>query len=389
MRSTIETLLPEVVALRHELHKHPEIRFQERWTSDRIARFLGDAGISFTRGHAKGTGIVAVIANGDGPTVALRADMDALEIHEQSGLPYASEVPQRMHACGHDGHMAILCGAAKLLQRQASTIRGAVKLIFQPAEEQAAGGRHIVEEGVLDDVDAAFALHTWPALALGQVGIRPGPAMASADVFEIVVRGAGCHAADPAAGIDPVVAAAHIVVALQSVVSREINPWDPAVVTVAQIEGGHASNVIPDSARMVGTFRAFSTAVRDALRDAIERVATQTAAAHRATVEVRLADDHYPPLVNDPAMAAFARDIAMRAFGESNVVDIEHPTMAAEDFAFYLQRVPGAFVFLGNHQSGTAPQRLHSPTFSFNDDALPTGIELMATLATRFLEQHR
>ena len=387
MRSTIETILPEIVALRHELHRHPEIRFEERWTSDRIARFLTEAGVSFTRGHAKGTGIVAQIAHGHGPTVAFRSDMDALEIHEQTGLPYASETSQRMHACGHDGHTAILCGTAKLLQGQASQIRGTIKLIFQPAEEQAAGGRFIVEEGILDNVDAVFALHTWPGLPLGHIGVRPGPAMASADIFDIVVHGVGCHAADPAAGIDPVMVAAHIVVALQSVVSREINPWDSAAITVAQIAAGHASNVIPETARMTGTFRAFTPAVRNALRDAIARVATQTAAAHRATVDVEFADEYYPPLINDPAMAQFAHDTAAHAFGENRVIEPEHPTMAAEDFAFYLERVPGAFLFLGNHEG--APQHLHSPTFNFNDNALPTGIELMATLATRFLQDHR
>lgn len=387
MRSTIETILPEVVALRHELHKHPEIRFEERWTSDRIARFLTEAGVSFSRGHAKGTGIVAEIGGIGGPTVALRADMDALEIDERTGLPYASTIPQRMHACGHDGHMSILCGAAKLLQSNVSALRGRVKLIFQPAEEQAAGGRYIVDEGVLDDVDAAFALHTWPTLPLGQAGIRPGPAMASADVFEIEVRGRGCHAADPGAGIDPVMVAAQIVVALQSIVSREIDPWNAAVITVTKIEGGHASNVIPDVARLTGTFRALTPEIRDALIGAITRVATQTAAAHRATAEVAIADDYYPPLVNDPVMAAFAREVATRVLGDGHVVEPQHPTMAAEDFAFYLQKVPGAFVFLGNHGDGARQEHLHSPTFNFNDEALPIGIELMTRLAVEFLER--
>ncbi len=387
MRSTIETILPEIVALRHELHRHPEIRFEEHWTSDRVARFLTEAGISFTRGHAKGTGIVATIGHGDGPVIALRSDMDALEIHELTNLPYASDIPQRMHACGHDGHMSILCGTAKTLHALQDQIRGTVKLIFQPAEEQAAGGRYIIEEGILDGVSAVFALHTWPSLPLGQIGIRPGPAMASADVFEITVRGSGCHAADPGAGIDPVMVAAHIVVALQSIVSREIDPWESAVVTVAQIQAGHASNVIPDTAKMIGTFRAFTPAVRERLEHAITRVATQTAAAHRATVDVAYAEDRYPPLVNDPVMAGFARATAEEAFGSDSVMEPAHPTMAAEDFAFYLQRVPGAFLFLGNHQDGSPQQRLHSPTFNFNDNALPIGIELMANLALRFLKK--
>jgi hippurate hydrolase len=385
MRELIHQMVPELVALRHELHQHPEIRFEESWTSDRIARFLTDAAIPFTRGHAKGTGIVAEVGTGDGPVVALRADMDALEIQEATGLPYASRLPERMHACGHDGHMAILCGAAKVLAQRAP--RGRVKLIFQPAEEQAAGGRHMVEEGVLDDVQAVFALHTWPDLPLGHVAVGPGPMMASADVFEITVTGAGCHAADPGAGIDPVVVAAHVVVALQSIVSREIHPWEPAVVTVAGIKGGQASNVVPDSAHLLGTFRALDASVRAHLRSAIARIATHTAAAHRARAEVAFAHDWYPPVINDPAMAEFARATAQDVLGADSVIVPAPPTMAAEDFAFYLERVPGAFLFLGNHD-GARQLRLHSPAFNFNDRALPVGVELMAALALRFIEQH-
>lgn len=388
MKDTIASVLPEIIALRHELHQHPEIRFEEKWTSARIARFLDEAGIPYTQGHAKGTGIVAQIEGHGDKTVALRADMDALEIQEDTGLPYASQIPERMHACGHDGHMACLCGTAKVLNAQRESLGGKVKLIFQPAEEQAAGGRFIVEEGLLDDVQAVFALHGWPSLPVGAVGIKSGPAMASADFFRIDIAGKGCHGGDPAAGIDPVVVASHITTGLQNIASREINPWDPVVVTVARIQAGTTSNVIPENAFIEGTFRALDEKVRHKIFDALERIAENTARAHRATAEVSFLGHPYPPLHNDEAMSLFARDTIVDAFGKDNLAEPEHPAMGAEDFAFYLQKTPGAFLFLGvNPRDDEAHPPLHSPHFNFNDDALATGIELMSRLALGFLKR--
>jgi amidohydrolase len=389
IHQTIDALVPELVTLRHELHRHPEIRFEERWTSERIARYLGEAGIPHTRGHAGGTGIVATIAGGrPGGAVALRADMDALEIEEQTGLPYASEIPERMHACGHDGHTAMLCGAARALWTHRDTLPGTVKLIFQPAEEQAAGGRYIVNEGLLDDVQAAFALHCWPDLSVGTAACGDGRVMASADYFCVDVRGRGGHGADPSAAIDPVLVAAHIITALQSIVSREVHPWDTAVVNVACMEAGHASNVIPEWASIEGTYRALSADVRERVRRAIERIAMNTAAAFGATATVDLGEDGYPVLENDPKMAALARAALGDALGAAQVPPVTHPYMTAEDFAYYLQRVPGAFIFLGNRPAdvpaGQAPT-LHSPHFNFNDDALPHGVRALCAVATRFL----
>jgi hippurate hydrolase len=388
LRSSIQQLLPEITALRHELHQHPEIRFEERWTSDRIAQYLAEAGIPFTRGHAKGTGIVATIEGQGDRTVALRADMDALEIQEDTGLPYASRIPNRMHACGHDGHSAMLCGAARVLWQHRDSIAGKVKCIFQPAEEIAAGGRFIVEEGLLEGVGAAFALHCWPGLPCGQVAIGTGPVMASADFFRVVVKGRGGHGANPGATIDPIVVSAHIITALQSIVSRETDPWNAVVVSVARVDAGFASNIIPETAIMEGTFRALSPESRAHTREAIERIATNIARAFRAEATLESDGVGYPVLINDETMGHFAQDTARIHLSENNVAPVTHPYMTAEDFAYYLQAVPGAFIFLGNDAPGTdSPPSLHSPRFIFNDRALETGMETLAAIAVRFLNE--
>jgi hippurate hydrolase len=385
----LEAILPEVIALRHDLHRHPEIRWEETWTSDSVAQFLAEADVPHTRGHARGTGIVATITGTQpGKTVALRSDMDALEIEEATGLPYASEIPERMHACGHDGHMANLCGTARLLHAHRGEFAGTVRCIFQPAEEQAAGGRLIVEEGLLDGVDAVFGLHCWPGLSVGRIGVKHGEAMASADFFRIEVIGKGCHGADPGAGVDPIVTASHIAIALQTVVSREINPWDAAVVTVAKIQAGHASNVIPESAVLEGTFRALSQSVRDHIFEAIPRIASGVAQANRAEARVSFDGEPYPFLFNNPETSTFADGIVHETFGDGALHKPRHPSMAAEDFAFYLEKVPGTFLFLGNDpEPGMKTPTLHSPRFNFNDDALPVGMKLFYSLATRFLER--
>ena len=388
IRQAIQEILPEVVALRHELHQHPEIRFEEHWTSARIARFLDENGIGYTTGHAKGTGIVAEVAGEGRGCVVLRADMDALEIEEGTGLPYASTIPGRMHACGHDGHSANLCGVAKLLQARRDELRGTVRLIFQPAEEQAAGGRFIVEEGLLDGAGAAFALHGWPGSPCGQVGIGDGRIMASADFFHITIHGRGGHGADPAHTVDPIVVAAQIVTALQSVVSREIDPWESGVISVGHICAGEASNIIPETAVMEGTFRALVPEVRAHLREAIEGIAGHMARAFRAEATVEFGENPYPPVNNDPAMAAFARESLTAALGEAALYPLTHPFMTAEDFAFYLDTLPGAFIFLGTDRPGEDdPASLHSPHFDFNDAALPVGMELMTQLALDYLQR--
>lgn len=388
LRATIAKLLDEIVSLRHELHRRPEIRFEERWTSDRIARFLDEAGVAYRRGWAGGTGIVAEIGDAAQGVVALRADIDALEIDEQTGLPYASELPNRMHACGHDGHTAILCGAAKTIAAHKHELRGAVRFIFQPAEEIAGGGKLMVSEGALDGARAAFALHAWPGIPEGTVGIKSGCAMASADFLRIEVRGKGGHGADPGACIDPVLVAAHIVTALQGIVSRENNPWEPGVVTIGRIEAGSASNIIPDAALMEGTLRALTPRQRQHMIDGLERIAKNVALAFRAEASVFVSETGYPALFNDVESSAFALETLRGALGASRAIEEAHPFMTAEDFAFYLERVRGVFLFLGNDRPEAVSPPLHSPRFNFNDNALATGIETMATLALRHLESH-
>lgn len=384
---TTEPLIAEVTSLRHELHQHPEIRFEEKWTSDRIAHFLEEAGIPFERGYAGGTGIVATLKGGPGPTVALRADMDALEITEETGLPYASKLPNRMHACGHDGHTAVLCGTAKALAQHLQELPGSVKFIFQPGEEIAGGGKYMVEEGAVNDADAVFGLHGWPDLAVGQVGSRPGWLMAGARDFFIRVRGAGCHGAAPSQGIDPVHVAAHIITALQSIVSRETDPCEAAVVTVAILRAGEATNVIPDSAQLAGTMRAISQARMDQIRESVSRIAINMAAAFRAEADVTFGEVEYPPLYNDPEMTAFADKVVRETLGPEQYVELEHPNMAAEDFAFYLSKKPGAFLYLGVNPDPSKPYpHLHSPRYNFSDEAVPVGMTLLSSLAVRFLE---
>lgn len=387
LAEAVRTVYPETVELRHELHAHPEIRFEEVWTSGRIVQFLESHGIPCTTGHAKGTGVVAEI-KGKGPhTVALRADMDALEVQEETGLPYASTIPNRMHACGHDGHSAALCGVGRLLKQLQGELPGTVRLIFQPAEEIAAGGRYIVEEGLLDGCDAAFGLHGWPALEVGHVASRPGYMMAGAQDFRIEVTGRGCHGADPASGVDPVVVAAHITTALQAAVSRETNPWDARVVTVTQIHAGHNTNVIPDTAVLEGTLRSVEAEGLRTLNESVARIAQGVAQAYRAEAAAAFGANPYPPLCNDPAIVAFAADTVRGVLGPDRWIELPTPYMVAEDFAFYLQRVPGAFLYVGvNPDPSTPYPQLHNCRYNFTDEALEPAMRILAELAWRFLE---
>lgn len=388
VRATIHEILPRLMALRHDLHAHPELRFEETWTADRLVHCLTEMGVHHRRGYAGGTGIVAELGPSGGKTVLLRADLDALEIAEATGLPYASRVKNRMHACGHDGHTTCLMGAVRTLLTHQDKLRGRVRFVFQPGEEVVAGGRRMVQEGVLDGVDAAFALHAWPSLPVGSVGLKSGPVMAAADAFRITVEGIGGHAAEPASGVDPVLISAQITCALHSIVSRQVAACDPAVVTVTRIHAGDGTNVIPDTAVIEGTYRALSDEVHRHLSGAITRIATRTAEAYGGRATVETIGGHYAALHNDPEMTAFAARVARELFGDQ-VVEVQTPTMTAEDFSYYLQKVPGTFIFLGNGdpQDMESSPRLHSPRFDFNDKAIPVGVELLATLALRFLDE--
>ena len=378
---------PRIVNTRRTIHSHPEMGYQEEQTSTLVQARLRELGIPFRSGLAK-TGVVAQIKGelGDGPCVLLRADMDALPIEEQSGVSFSSEVPGVMHACGHDAHTAMLLGAAELILDRKSTFAGTVKLMFQPAEEGGGGAARMIDDGVLAEpkVDAAFMLHVWPELEMGQVSCGPGPQLAGANAFTITVKGRGGHGARPHDTIDPVVVGAQIVMAMQTLVSREVDPTVPAVVTLAAFNSGNVSNVIPDQAVIKGTIRAFDDALFKHLEQRVREVATGVGAALRATVEVEYAMS-YPPSVCDAAMAAHLADSTRSLLGPEKVIPSK-PEMGAEDFAFVLQKVPGAMLWLGvKNPDWPAPKPVHTATFDIDEGALPIGSSAMAGVALDYL----
>lgn len=383
IRALVEASVEWATALRHEFHQHPELGYEEKWTSGRIQQVLTDLGVTHRGGWAGGTGVVARIPATLGlptRTVALRSDIDALPIEEETGKPYASLTPGRMHACGHDGHITMLLMAARVLSQIEKRDRDVV-LLFQPAEEGGAGAKRLVEEGALEGVDVVYGLHGWPTVPLGQVSTRVGPMMASATQFEIVVRGAGGHAAYPNLGIDPIVVAAQLILALQTLTSRVVDPFEPVVVTVGEVRAGHAHNVIPDEATLHGTMRTLSDVVQADLMKRIDQMAQHVCAAHGASVRVRWATDPYPVTWNHPEAVETLRRVATQCIGDAQVIEETYPSMAGEDFSFYGKQVPACFFFLGLNPDpqGSYP-KLHTPCFDFNDNALPIGAQIMAGL---------
>ena len=372
----------EMAAWRHDLHAHPETAFREHRTSERAAGILAGLGMEVHRGLA-GTGVVATLRRGGGGrSIALRADMDGLPVQEASELPYRSQIPNAMHACGHDGHMAMLLGAARELAER-GRFDGTVHFIFQPAEENEGGGRVMVEEGLFDrfPADAVFGLHNWPGADAGHIAVRPGPVMAAFDVFEVRVRGRGAHGATPHLAIDPVVAAAEMIGAFQTIVSRNVSPVEAAVVSVAQVQAGDTWNVIPEEARLRGSARYFRPDVGRALEEGIRRIAAGIASAFGATSIVDY-QHRYPATVNEPAAAAMATRVAEEVVGAEQMVADAPPSMASEDFAFMLQARPGCYVWLG---SGDGVRALHSPGYDFNDAVLPVGAAYWVRLAETIL----
>jgi amidohydrolase len=382
----------ELQAIRRDLHAHPELRFQEQRTADLVARKLGEWGIEVHRGLG-GTGVVGLIRSGKpGRSIGLRADMDALPIQETNSFTHRSQFDGRMHACGHDGHMAMLLAAARHLAASRS-FAGTVILIFQPAEEGGAGADRMIREGLFDrfPCDAVFALHNWPGLAVGQFAVAPGPMMASTNEFDIRVTGRGGHAAMPHLTVDPVLIAVQIVQALQGIVTRTRNPNDLAVLSVTMIHAGDATNVIPDLAKIGGTVRTFDDSVTDLFERRIRQIADLTAQAHGATAAVQF-QRTYPPTVNHPAQAEFAARVADTIVGASNVVRNVDPSMGAEDFSFMLKARPGAYLFIGNgdgaHRDaghGAGPCTLHNASYDFNDELIPVGGTFWVRLAEQFL----
>ena len=374
---------PEMTTWRRSLHAHPETAFEEVRTAAFVAAKLRAFGFTVTEGLAR-TGVVGSLSNGDGPAIGLRADMDALPIAEAGQIAHRSTVAGKMHACGHDGHTAMLLGAAQYLAASRQ-FRGTVHLIFQPAEENEGGGRVMVEEGLFDrfPVAAIYGLHNWPNMPAGSMALRAGPLMAACDAFEIIVEGKGCHGAMPHLGTDAIVAAAAIVGALQTVVSRSINPYDAAVVSVTQFTAGDTWNVIPEQAVLRGTTRSFRPDVQSIVAATLARVVGDTAAAHGCVARLDYRRQ-YPATVNEPAATEIAARAAMAVVGEERVELAPTPSMGAEDFAYMLQRCAGCYVWLGSGRSA-GDAGLHNAHYDFNDAVLPIGASYWATLVEQSL----
>jgi hippurate hydrolase len=374
----------DMTAWRRQLHAHPETAFEEHETASFVAARLAELGLPTDRGLAK-TGVVATIAgNRPGPAIALRADMDALHIHERNGFAHASTEPGKMHACGHDGHTAMLLGAARYLA-ETRNFAGTVHVVFQPAEENEGGGRAMVEEGLFRrfPVDAVYGMHNWPGLPVGEFAVRPGAMLAACDLFEIVVEGTGAHAALPHLGIDPIICAAQIATALQTVTSRNTHPLESAVLSITQFHGGDTWNVIPDRVVLRGTARSFKPELSGRIEAALRRIATGTAAAMGARVEITY-DRRYPATVNSAAETEVAIAAASAVVGPSHVDRNVQPTMGSEDFAFMLNEKPGCYIFIGNGV-GERSAGLHNPHYDFNDEILPIGASYWARLVEQVL----
>ena len=382
----------EFTAWRHELHAHPQTAFEETYASDFVAQKLTEFGLEVHRGMAK-TGVVGTLigrqpASGDVRAIGLRADIDALDITEQNDVPYKSVFPGKMHACGHDGHTTMLLAAAQHLAKTRD-FAGTVRFIFQPAEENEGGGRVMVEEGLFErfGCDAVFGMHNWPGLPVGEFAICTGPAMAAFDVFEIRVQGKGCHAAMPQMGVDPIVIAAQLVTALQTIASRQVNPMDQIVVSITQIHAGDTWNVIPQEAVLRGTVRTFHPVVQDLAESSLKLIAANVTAAFGATAVVDY-QRRYPATVNSVRESQWAAHAAQDIVGEGNVDCAPTPCMGSEDFAFMLQQRPGCYVWLGQgpNQNGRV---LHSSRYDFNDDVIPIGASYWVRLVEQLLPMGR
>lgn len=379
LKNRFADLHAEITAWRRDFHAHPELRFEEHRTAARVAELLRDFGCDEVVEGVGQTGVVGVIRGreaGSGRVVGFRADMDALPLTERTGLAHASTVPGKMHACGHDGHTAILLGAAKYLA-ETRNFDGTLVLAFQPAEEGGGGARAMIADGLMDrwGIQEVYGLHNWPGVEVGSLSMRAGPILAAADRFEIVVRGRGGHGAMPHLSIDPTLAAAHVVVALQSIVARTIDPLEPAVVSVCGLRSETDTyNVIADSVTLKGTFRSFNSGVRETLIARIKEITRSTARAHGTEAEVTF-HPGVGPTVNAVEPARHAAEAARTVAG--TVIDTYPPVMGGEDFSDMLAQRPGAYLFLGN--GGSAG--LHHPEYEFNDEAIPAGCSWFATLA--------
>jgi amidohydrolase len=379
-------LQPAIARIRRDLHAHPELAFSEQRTSGIVADYLDTLDLEVFRGIAK-TGVVARlrVGNGDG-AIGLRADMDALPLDEMNSFAHRSVNKTRMHACGHDGHTAMLLGAAAALSRTRN-FNGTVYFIFQPAEEHHGGGRVMVEEEGLFErfpMQMVFGLHNWPGMAAGHFGVMEGPVMAATDRFEITIAGRGGHAAMPHQAIDTVLAGSALVQALQSLVSRNTDPLDSTVVSVTRFNAGHADNILPEKAVLGGTVRSLTPALRESLQAGVRRVCGGIEATYGVKIDIRY-ENGYPPTINSPAPTAICREAARAVVGDSAVLTDLRPSMGAEDFAYMSRAIPGCYVWLGNGP-GAGGCMLHSPHYDFNDDVIATGIRYWVQLTESVLK---
>jgi hippurate hydrolase len=394
----IESILADaaaIAAVRRDIHAHPELCFQEERTADLIARQLTEWGIPIHRGLGK-TGVVGIVKNGTSSrAVGLRADIDALPMTEHNTFAHASRHPGKMHACGHDGHTAMLLAAAKHLAKNRQ-FDGTVYLVFQPAEEGGGGAREMIRDGLFDrfPMEAMFGAHNWPGMQVGQFAIKSGPCFASSNEFKVTIRGKGAHAAMPHNGIDPVPVACQMVQAFQTIITRNKRPIDAGVISVTMIHTGEATNVVPDTCVMEGTVRTFTLPVLDLIEQRMKEVAHHTATAFGATCEFEFVRN-YPPTINHPAETEFARRVMADVGGPDNVLEFE-PTMGAEDFSYFLLEKPGAYFLIGNGDGshrigghGMGPCMLHNPSYDFNDDLIPLGATLWVRMAEQWLARAR
>jgi amidohydrolase len=388
---SIVTQAASIVAVRRDIHANPELCFEETRTADVIAAKLTEWGIPIHRGLGK-TGVVGIVKNGTSDrAVGLRADMDALPMQEFNTFKHASKNAGKMHACGHDGHVAMLLAAAQHLAKNRH-FDGTVYLIFQPAEEGGGGAREMIDDGLFEQfpMQAVFGMHNWPGGSVGKFAVSPGPVMASSNEFKITIRGKGSHAALPHNGIDPVPIACQMVQAFQTIISRNKKPIDAGVISVTMIHAGEATNVVPDSCELQGTVRTFTLDVLDLIEERMKKVADHVCAAHDASCEFEFVRN-YPPTINSAAEAEFARGVMASIVGETNV-EVQEPTMGAEDFAYMLQAKPGAYCFIangdGSHREmghGGGPCMLHNPSYDFNDELIPLGATYWVRLAEAWL----
>ena len=393
---SIVTQAASIAAVRRDIHAHPELCFEEVRTADVVAQKLTEWGIPIHRGLGK-TGVVGIVKGRDGGAsgraIGLRADMDALPMQEFNTFAHASKHQGKMHACGHDGHVAMLLAAAQHFAKHRN-FDGTVYLIFQPAEEGGGGARVMIEDGLFErfPMEAVYGMHNWPGMPVGTFAVSPGPVMASTSEFKITLRGKGGHAALPHTGIDPVPIACGMVQTFQTIISRNKKPVDAGVISVTMIHAGEATNVVPDSVELQGTVRTFTVEVLDLIEKRMRQIAEHTCAAHDATCEFEFVRN-YPPTINSPAEAEFARKVMAGIVGEERVLPQE-PTMGAEDFAYMLQAKPGAYCFIANgdgaHREmghGGGPCMLHNPSYDFNDDLIPLGATYWVKLAEEWLAQ--